>query len=47
MLSPHSAINSIVYVDDAQVAHLNVVKIYGPVAFVRVAVEALEGVEDV
>jgi Holliday junction resolvase RusA-like endonuclease len=39
------AINSIVYVDDAQVAHLNVVKIYGPVAFVRVVVESLEGVE--
>ena len=36
---------SMVFVDDAQVAHLNVVKIYGPVAFVRVSVEALESIE--
>ncbi len=39
------SMSAIVFGDDAQVAHLNVVKIYGPVAFVRVAVEALEGVE--
>ena len=35
------SINTIVFADDAQVAHLNVVKIYGPVAFVRVTVEPL------
>ena len=36
------SMSTIVFGDDAQVAHLNVVKIYGPVAFVRVSVEALE-----
>ncbi len=36
---------ALVFGDDAQVAHLNVVKIYGPVAFVRVSVEALESSE--
>jgi len=35
------SISKIVFADDAQVAHLNVVKIYGPVASVRVSVEAL------
>jgi Holliday junction resolvase RusA-like endonuclease len=39
------AMNTVVFDDDAQVAHLNVVKIYGPVAFVRVSVEALENTE--
>jgi Holliday junction resolvase RusA-like endonuclease len=37
------AINTIVFVDDAQIASLTVQKIYGPLAGVTVSVASLEG----